>query len=189
MADWFTNFPEIKTKRLTLDELRENDINEIFAIFSDPDVIQHYDVEQFKSPSEAEHLIHYFQSRFDKNQAIRWAIRPNGSDKLIGSCGFTSWNEFDYSAIVGYDLMPAHWGKGYAKEAVSAILALAFSDDFPFKVNRIESVIMPSNRPSISLCEKLGFQFEGTLREKVYCDGQFHDMNLYSLLRIDHRAN
>ncbi|XOV78500.1 MAG: GNAT family N-acetyltransferase [Aestuariibacter sp.] len=165
--------------------MSNEDVDDIFAIFSDPDVIQHYDVELFRSKAEAEHLIHYFQTRFEKHQAIRWAIREQGQPKLIGSCGFTSWNEYDFSAIIGYDLHPNFWGKGYAKEAVQKIIEWAFSEQFPFKVNRIESVIMPSNKPSIALCEKLGFQFEGTLREKVYCDSQFHDMNLYSLLRRD----
>lgn len=195
MANWFQSFPELRTERLTLDMMSEQDSDDIFAIFSNPEVIQHYDVEIFQSRSEAEHLIHYFQTRFEKHQAMRWAIRKQGNQqkgsqhqgnqRLIGSCGFTSWNEFDYSVIIGYDLHPDYWGKGYAKEAVQAIIELAFSCRFPFKVNRIESVIMPSNRASITLCEKLGFQFEGTLREKVFCDNRFHDMNLYSLLRSD----
>lgn len=185
MANWFSTFPTLTTARLTLNALTENDGDDIFSIFSDPDVIEHYDVELFKDKSEAEHLIHYFQTRFEQHHAIRWAIRKTGEKGLIGSCGFTSWNEFDHSAIIGYDLMPSQWGHGYASEAVKTIIELAFSAHFPFKVNRIESVIMPSNKASIALCEKLGFVLEGTLREKVYCDNRFHDMNLYSLLRRD----
>lgn len=73
MANWFTQFPTLPTSRLVLDAMSDQDVDDIFAIFSNPDVIRHYDVELFHNKAEAEHLIHYFQTRFEKHQAIRWA--------------------------------------------------------------------------------------------------------------------
>lgn len=176
-------FPILTSERLILDELKNSDRDDIFAIFSNPEVIAHYDVELFKDISEADNLIKYFRSRYNANNGVRWAVRKQGAEDLIGSVGFTAWNEYDYSAIIGYDLHPNHWGKGYASEAVNCILQYAFGERFPFKVNRIESIIMPSNLPSIAVSEKAGFKLEGTLREKVFLNGQFIDMQLYSLLR------
>ena len=181
-----TEFPVLQTKRLTLNEIQSSDCEPVFAIYGNPDVVAHYDVEQFTQPSEAEQLIRYFRSHFRTQTGIRWAIRQRPDGEFMGSCGFSSWNQYDGSIVLGYDLAPVHWGQGYALEAVRHIVSFAFSDSFPFRVNRIESIIMPGNKASIALSEKLGFQFEGCLREKCYVRKQHHDMNLYSLLRREH---
>ena len=181
-------FPILTSERLILNELKKTDRKQIFEIFSDPDVTAHYDVERFKEIKEAVQLIKYFSSRFETRTGIRWAIRKKGEPKLIGSCGFNSWNEFDASVILGYDLAPKHWGKGFASEAVKCIPDYVFSAKFPIKINRVESLILPSNLPSISVTLRAGFEFEGVMREKCFCNGAFHDMNLYSLIRKDYEA-
>jgi ribosomal-protein-alanine N-acetyltransferase len=181
-------FPIITSERLILNELKKTDRKQVFDIFSDPKVTAHYDVERFKDIKEADHLIKYFSSRFETKTGIRWAIRKKGEPKLIGSCGFNSWNEYDASVILGYDLAPKHWRKGFASEAVKCILDYAFGPKFPININRVESLILPSNLPSISVTERAGFEFEGVLREKCFWNGAFHDMNLYSLIRKDYEA-
>lgn len=178
-------FPILTSERLILNELKKTDRKQVFEIFSDPDVTAHYDVERFKDIKEADQLISYFKSRFETNTGIRWAIREKGKPNLIGSCGFNSWNQYDASVILGYDLSPKYWGKGYASESVNTILQYVFSTRFPIRVNRIESLILPSNKPSIAVSERAGFKFEGVMREKCFWNGAFHDMNLYSLLRRD----
>lgn len=183
------SFPILTSERLILNELKKTDRKPIFEIFSDPDVTAHYDVERFKDIKEADQLIKYFSSRFETKTGIRWAIRKKGEPKLIGSCGFNSWNEYDASIILGYDLAPKHWGKGYASESVKTILDYAFSTRFPIRINRVESLILPSNLPSISVTERAGFKFEGVMREKCFWNGAFHDMNLYSLIRKDYETS
>lgn len=177
------NFPILRSERLKLEALEQKDKKTIFQMFSDPDVVRHYDVEQFKEVREAEDLIAFFKSRFEEGAGIRWAVRDKKYQRLVGTCGFNSWNQYDHSIILGYDLGKKYWGKGYAAEAVSTILDYAFSDDFPFFVNRCEAVIMVGNNASEKLAGRLGFTFEGCLREKGYWDGGFHDMNIHSILR------
>jgi ribosomal-protein-alanine N-acetyltransferase len=176
-------FPIIKTPRLKLDKLTKDDREPLFAIFSDPKIIEHYDVERFKSIDEAERLIEYFDARFDSNTGIRWAIRNKSTGEFLGTCGFTNWNEFDHSAVIGYELSKEYWGKGYATEAVAAIINFIFAESFHFYVHRVEALILPSNKPSKTLVKSLGFRFEGTLRGKCYWNSDFHDMNMYGILR------
>jgi ribosomal-protein-alanine N-acetyltransferase len=178
-------FPIIKSKRLILDRLTQGDREPLFAIFSDPNVIKHYDVERFKSIEEADRLVEYFDARFDSDTGIRWAIRKQDTGEFIGTCGFTHWNEFDHSAVIGYELSPDTWGKGYALEAVKSIIDFIFNDRFHFYVHRIEALILPSNAPSEKLVKKLGFTFEGALRGKCYWNNDFHDMNMFAILRTD----
>jgi ribosomal-protein-alanine N-acetyltransferase len=155
----------------------------VFAIFSDPKIIEHYDVERFKTIDEADQLIEYFDARFDSNTGIRWAIRDKSTGDFLGTCGFTNWNEFDHSAVVGYELSKGFWGKGYATEAVASILSFIFADSFHFYVHRVEALILPSNKPSETLVKSLGFRLEGTLRGKCYWNNDFHDMNMFGILR------
>lgn len=183
------SFPVLTSERLLFDQLTPEDGPDIFDIFSDPVVIQHYDVALFKDPAEGPRLIEYFQARFDSGTGIRWAIRDKVTGEFYGSCGFNAWNEYDYSAVIGYELNPKFWGKGYASEAINRITDFIFSDDFFFHVNRVEALILPSNKPSIKTAERCGFVREGTLRGKCYWNGAFHDMDMYSLLRRDKRGD
>ncbi|TRY32152.1 GNAT family N-acetyltransferase [Aliiglaciecola sp. M165] len=178
-----TSFPNLATLRLTLNQLTLQDRDELFAIFSDPRVIEHYDVERFKDPDEAVKLVEYFDARFDSDTGIRWAIRENHSGQFVGTCGFTHWNQYDHSAVIGYELSPMFWGKGYAREAIHQICQFIFDENFHFYVHRIEALILPSNLPSQTLVKKLGFKLEGTLKEKCYWNGDFHDMQMYGLIR------
>jgi ribosomal-protein-alanine N-acetyltransferase len=176
-------FPIIETPRLLLNRLSADDREPLFAIFSDPKIIEHYDVERFKTIDEADRLIAYFDARFDSNTGIRWAIRDKLSGEFLGTCGFTNWNEFDHSAVVGYELSKQYWGKGYATEAVGTIINFIFGKTFHFYVHRVEALILPSNKPSEKLVKNLGFSLEGTLRGKCYWNNDFHDMNMFGILR------
>ncbi|MCY7296663.1 GNAT family N-acetyltransferase [Alteromonas sp. a30] len=181
----FKIFPVLTTERLIIDRLTKSDRTSIYKIFSDPRVIENYDVERFKDISEADNLVDYFDARFESFTGIRWAARKKGSGELIGTAGFTTWNEFDHSVNLGYDLAFEYWGQGYATEMLAVILDYAFSEGFPFFVNRIEASILPHNEASIKLVKRFGFQYEGTLRDKCFWNGAFHSMDLYSLIRRD----
>ncbi|GAC15021.1 GNAT family N-acetyltransferase [Aliiglaciecola lipolytica] len=178
-------FPVFDTPRLKLDQLTKLDRQAIFDVFSDPKVVEHYDVELFKHINEADKLVDYFDSRFSTDSGIRWAIREQETGEYIGSCGFTHWNKYDHSAVIGYEISQNNWGKGFASEAVAKIIDYIFSSDFHFYVHRIEALALPSNIPSGSLLKKLGFKLEGTLRGKCYWNDDFHDMDMYGLLRED----
>lgn len=180
-------FPNLDTQRLMLDALTTNDTQTIFDIFSNPLVIQNYDVQRFTEHEQAAGLIDYFAKRFESDTGIRWGIRLADSGVLIGSCGFNTWNPYDHCAVVGYELAPDHWGKGYAKEAVSRILDFIFADDFYFYVNRVEALILPQNDASSGLVKRLGFQLDGVMRGKTFWNNAFHDISMYSILHNEWR--
>lgn len=179
------NFPNFNTPRLRLDRMTQSDRDAIFSVFSDPQVVAHYDVEQFVNVYEAERLVEYFDARYAADSGIRWAIRDAHSGQYMGSCGFTNWNEFDHSAVISYELAPAFWQQGYASEAIKTIINYVFSQDFHFYVHRIEALILPTNEASKKLLQRFGFQYEGTLRGKCYWNERFHDMDMYGLLQED----
>lgn len=80
--------------------------------------------------------------------------------------------------------MASHIGqrKGYGTDALNAIVHYAF---FELRLNCIYAEILDYNIPSQKLFEKCGFQREGVLRERVFKNGRFENIIVYSLLKMD----
>jgi ribosomal-protein-alanine N-acetyltransferase len=87
------SFPVLETNRLRLDKLSKEDSISLFELFSDSSVVEYYDLEAFTELSQASNLIEFFNSRFDENSGIRWAIRLKETDQFIGTCGFNTWSQ------------------------------------------------------------------------------------------------
>ena len=180
-------FPELETTRLKLTMLVSNDAHSIFTLFSDPCVIEYYDLEAFTELSQADNIIAFFNTRFKENAGIRWAIRIKNSNKLIGTCGFNTWNPKMKNAVIGYDLLPEYWGSGYTTEAVHRMVKAAFDGELPCgELNRIQGDTVPGNQASESVLRKVGFTFEGLRRESGYWKNQFHDLNCFGLIKSEY---
>lgn len=179
-------FPEIETERLILTELQSDDEAAVFDLFSDKSVIEHYDLEAFTAVEQARDLISMFRSRHDASAGIRWAIRLKSSGNMAGTCGFNSWSSKMRNAVIGYDLMPAFQGNGYASEAVRAIIQAAFAGKLACgPLNRIQADTVPGNHASEALLRRLGFKEEGLRRESGYWKNAFHDLKCFGLLRSE----
>jgi len=181
------SFPMLKTKRLVLSELSHTDIDSIFNIFSNEKVIEYYDIQALSNSSEAEKLILLFKQRFESGLGIRWGVREKSTNILIGTCGFNSWVKPMKSAVIGYDLYPTYWGKGFAQEAVNVILHSAFSGSLPCgAIHRVQADTVPGNEASERLLSKLGFRYEGLRRDSGYWKNEFHDLKCFGLLAHDY---
>ncbi|ALO34518.1 GNAT family acetyltransferase [Colwellia sp. MT41] len=181
------SFPTLETNRLRLDQLSKEDSNSLFEIFSDNSVVEYYDLEAFTELSQASNLIEFFNSRFKENSGIRWAIRLKETNQLIGTCGFNTWSPKMKNAVLGYDLLPKYWGKGFTTEAVHRIVKSAFSGDLSCgKLNRIQGDTVPGNSASESLLLKVGFKEEGIRRQSGYWKNQFHDLKCFGLIQSEY---
>jgi ribosomal-protein-alanine N-acetyltransferase len=183
----YLQFPNLSTDRLILDELRAEDAEPLYRHFENKDVIEYYDLEAFTSLDQAIALIQLFKKRFDKALGIRWTIRLKNNSKLIGTCGFNSWNSKMKSTIIGYDISRDAWGNGYATEASREIIKLGFSGALPCgAINRIQGDTVPGNVASEAVLTKLGFKEEGLLRESGYWKGRFHDLKCFGLIKSEY---
>jgi ribosomal-protein-alanine N-acetyltransferase len=180
------SFPEFTTNRLKLTRITPSDVESIFELFSNPDVVKYYDLEVFDARAQAEQLIRLFESRHESSLGIRWAIRPKENGELIGTCGFNSWSEKMRNATIGYDLKPEYWNRGIATEALFEIIRAAFAGLLPCgALHRIQADTIPGNVASEKVLLKLGFKEEGVRRECAYLRGSYHDMKFFGLLRSD----
>ncbi|WP_425861190.1 GNAT family N-acetyltransferase [Arthrobacter sp. TWP1-1] len=105
------------------------------------------------------------------------------SGHVIGSVAVWTTDFSDHNGELGYTFHRAHWGKGYATEAVCELLRLGFG---PLELWRISATCHPDNVGSIRVLEKSGFTFEGRLRSHRAVNGTRRDSMLYSILREDY---
>jgi ribosomal-protein-alanine N-acetyltransferase len=124
--------------------------------------------------------------RYIQREAIRWGITLKGEDRVIGSCGFHHFGSHFRHAETGYELNRAFWGKGIMTEATSAILTYGFAE---LELHRVEAIIDIANERSRGLLLKLGFTYEGNLRQRYFFRDRFEDEHYFGLLKNEwHRS-
>ena len=85
-------------------------------------------------------------------------------------------------AKLGYAVRADHWGHGYATDAARVITEYGFR---VLSLHRITAAIGPDNEPSIAVVKKLGFRYEGRLRDHVFTNNAWRDSLLFSALVQD----
>lgn len=85
-----------------------------------------------------------------------WAVDRRDDGSTVGMCGLVQREGLD-DVDIGYALLPAHRGRGYAREAAAAALAHAF-DTLGFK--RIVAITDPDNHTSAAVLRSIGMRFE-----------------------------
>ncbi|MDN4074015.1 GNAT family N-acetyltransferase [Fictibacillus terranigra] len=84
-------------------------------------------------------------------------------------------NEFQWGRI-GYTILNTYWQQGYGKEAVKAVLDMAFTQ---LGYHRIEAHINMDNTASIKLAESAGMEFECVRRAFIFEFGEWTDHLVY----------
>ena len=178
--DAFTHFPTLTTNRLLLRHILPDDAEALFTILSDEVAMEFYGNEPHQSLDGTRELIRQIQARYAQREALRWGIALPGEDRLIGSCGLFHFDAGFDRAETGYELNRAFWGKGIMTEAMSAVLTFGFRE---LGLHRVEAMIDIANESSKSLLLKLGFTYEGNLRQRYPFRDHFEDEHYFGLLK------
>lgn len=178
----------ITTERLILKPHTRNSLAWLNATFNDPqeDYFNGDDPpkERPEALEETQKLLDRILNRPPDADIIDYAIHKKDSDEMIG-CGMIAlMNRYNRRCMLGIGLgwNRDNWGRGYASEALQAIVNYCFKE---LNMNRIGAEIYEFNAPSIKLFERNGFQLEGRFRQHIFKDGVFKDELLYSLLQED----
>ncbi len=173
-------FPIITAERVVLRWVSENDIDSLYEIFSDPQVMRYWSTAPYTDREDAVKLQREIATSNENNTMIKWGLALRDSDRLIGTATLFHLNLDNGRAEVGYAMGRAHWGKGYMNEALQGLLYHAFE---VMQLRRLEADVDPRNTASIRTLERLGFQKEGYLRERWHVNGEIQDAIFYGLLR------
>ena len=175
----FTPFPTITTDRFILREITDEDLPEIFYQRSDPQIMKYIDRAPAQSMDDATRFLTIVKSALASNDGITWGIALKDSQKLIGNIGLWRIIKEHHRAELGYALHPEHQSKGYASEAMKAVLDYGFNT---MQLHSVEANVNPHNVASIKLLERNGFVKEAHFKEDYYFNGNFLDSAIYSLI-------
>jgi RimJ/RimL family protein N-acetyltransferase len=171
--------PVLESERLTLRPIHEDDLPDLYAVFADPDVMRYWSTPPMRDMDEARAYLAGIERNFAERTGFKWAITRRGGDRLIGTTSLFRLDGPHNTGEIGYALGSAHWGNGYAAEAVHRTCQFGFEQ---LGLRRIEADIDPRNHASIQVIEKAGFQREGVLRERYIYNGEIQDVVYYGLL-------
>lgn len=175
----FRNPPELKTERLILRRLKRTDASDMYEYACRPEVTKYLLWTPHPSKQYTERYLAYIQTRYYIGEFYDWALTLRDSGKMIGTCGFTSFDFTNGSAEIGYVLNPDYWGQGYAAEAIRAVMRIGF---LVFGFHRIEAKFMEDNAQSLRVTEKVGMKFEGVRRDAMFIKGKYENIGVSAIL-------
>lgn len=143
----------LSTDRLVIKELTEEDMNELFLLYRDPEIMEFIDDISNTLEIEKEKHRAYIRYAYQYYGFGLWGIFLKESMQLIGRCGVELKSvEGKEEYEIGYLIGKKYQGNGYARECTEAILQYFFQH---YDVNRIIAVIDQKNTRSINLVQKL----------------------------------
>lgn len=172
--------PLITTPRVVLRWISEDDIDGLYEIFSDPQVMRYWSSGPLADREAAAAMQREIAEGNESDRMWKWGLALRDTNAVIGTATLFHLNLDNGRAEIGYAMGRAHWGKGYMNEALSALVSHAFET---MQLRRLEADVDPRNAASIRTLERLGFQREGYLRERWHVCGEIQDALFYGLLR------
>jgi [ribosomal protein S5]-alanine N-acetyltransferase len=173
--------PQLHTQRYLLQQIRPEDQSFIYQGLSDPQVIPYYGV-HFTSFEATASQMEFYERLWRERTGCWWKIVDKETGMRVGACGMNAYQPQHEKAEIGYWLLPDFWKKGIMPEVLPVMIRYVFNN---WKLHRLEAVVEQGNDPSCRLCEKLGFQLEGVLRESEVKGGRRINLLMYSLLASD----
>ena len=173
-----TDFPKIilETKRLTLRHQVIEDLDDLWALYCNPNITK-YIPDAPRSREEAREELEWHMHGHPKHPELGlWATIHKESGKFIGRCGLLPWEiEGVHEVEVAYTIAQEYWRQGLASEAAQGILQYGFEK---LNLTRLICMIEPDNIGSQKVAEKIGM----TLEKRVDgIDGDNYPTLIYSI--------
>ena len=149
----------VETERLVLRRPRGADAEAIFARYaSDPEVTRYLSFPRHTSLASTRAFLALSDAEWSRWPAGPYLIERRDTGALVGSTGLSF--ETEQRAATGYLLARDAWGRGYATEALRAMVEVARDAG----VLRLYALCHTGHAASVRVLEKAGFAREGTLR-------------------------
>lgn len=175
----FSKFPILETANLLLREVVEKDVEEVFFLRSDKEIMKYIPRPLAKTKDEALVHIEVLRKAKENEEGINWAITQKGNETLIGIIGLYRIEKENFRSEVGYILHPAFQGKGILGEALQKVMEFGFTY---CNFHTLTAVIDPRNSASERVLQRANFTKEAHFREDFYYDGEFLDSVHYSII-------
>ncbi len=174
----------LHTDRLAIRMLTHDDVTAFTHYRKLPDVARFQDWPMPYTRDLAHELVDEMDSLGGPTPGVWVQLAVDAADGMVGDVAV--WLDSDATlAMIGYTLDPDHHGRGYAVEAVDAVIEWLFRRR---RVHRIGATIDPRNLASARVLERCGFEYVGTARSSAFVRDEWTDDARFSLLEPDWRA-
>jgi RimJ/RimL family protein N-acetyltransferase len=162
----------LETKRLVLRRPVIEDLNALWALYSDPEITR-YIPDAPKTYAEAKKELEWHMNGHPGTPDLGlWATIHKETGKFIGRCGLLPWTIDGQPEVeVAYTIARDFWGRGFGTEAAQAIAQYGFET---LKLTRLICMIEPENKASLKVALNIGMVFEKEMEDAM---GSYH---LYS---------
>ncbi len=159
----------MRTRRLALEPLDASHIalmvsGDVQALAAALHV--HFPIPFAAPPLLDDDLLYFHKRALENPDAAHWGvwlISLRDGDEAVGAAGFTGAPNADGVVYVGYSIYPWHERRGYATEAVDALIAWAIECE---NVRAVRATIPPWNAPSLRVAAKLGMSQVGIAHDE-----------------------
>jgi RimJ/RimL family protein N-acetyltransferase len=171
----------LRAERVTLVPVEARNARELWGVLNEPDLRKYQDIprvraEEFERQVRArpKHLRPGASGRFE------WLLKAGDPPAPVGWISLRVNDRTPRIGEVGYSLVLPARGKGYASEALGAVIDETFE---AAELDEIQACIVPENVSSRSVLDRTGFREERVLRSGAVIRGRHVDVLLFSLTR------
>ncbi len=151
----------LETPRLLLRRQVVKDLDDLWALYLDPEVTK-YIPDAPKTREEAREELEWFMYGHPRRPELGlWATILKENGRFIGRCGLLPWTIDGREEVeVAYTIAREYWGRGLASEAAAAILQYGIEK---LGLSRLICLPEPGNTASQKVAEKIGMKLEKTV--------------------------
>jgi ribosomal-protein-alanine N-acetyltransferase len=180
--DDFGEFPYLETKRLILRQMTLKDAQDVFEYSRNEEVSKFMPWKAHQTIEDSVTFLEMVMLGYKTKKPITWGVVVKKSNKMIGSCGFSSFESKDRRVEIAYAISNDYWKQGIMTEAVAEVIRFGFDE---LGLNRIQAKAIVSNVGSWRVMEKCNMKFEGILRGYSILKDEIHDLKMYSVLKSE----
>ena len=169
----------LETARLMLRAFTPADVDDLYRITRDPEVMRHIGDGHPLTRAETARNLATIISAFHRRGFGRWALVLKETGALAGYCGLSMGSQ-EVGVELAYLLAKSEWGRGLATEAGAACLRYGFEQ---LGLGAIAALTRPDNTRSRRVMERLNM--------KYVRDGDYHGYSCvwYSISRDEWRPD
>lgn len=181
--------PTLYAQRLRLRAPEREDISIFLKWVNDPEVAEHLELFTVINRMQEEA---WFDGKSTGNRAEMPLVieirQPDGDDWIpIGNLAFMDINPFNRSAEIGIMIgEKQYWDQGYGTEAMRRMCQYGFEQ---LNLHRIFLRVFEGNERGKRAYQKVGFVYEGTMREARYQHGRYWGVDFMSIIKSDWEQN
>lgn len=176
----------IETDRLILRRFVLQDADSMYSGWiNDPKVQFNYGEPVYGHVILVEQLLSKWIFSYEKDDYYRWAVVLKGrEEECIGHIAFCSVDTEHRLADIEYCIGVAYQNKGYASEALSAVINYTFTQT---GLHRLQAFHRGRNQVSGRVLQKAKMQYEGTFRQSFYYSDtdEYDDRVYYGIVKED----